>query len=248
MDIIDHIIDRRKHIVMAFQKQMVDDHLTIDQTSAGQLKREDIIKGKEKAARGLRENQEELEASLRKKEEQKVRQLREEQTEYERKIKQKDEDIKALKMSVAVLQKQKEAQIEREQELQRFMEEQDAKIAVMSDELASLQAMQAENSALLHENKIRQHGDAGQGNKAFVERLTSNVYETNDRMEMLSERMDEIESERRTTKEQEKRDIREAEHAQHVGSQRTVVSAHITNTIKAGPLTLRVLLQDGPAE
>lgn len=201
--IVDHIIDKRQHVVLAIQKQMVDDELTIDQTGAGQLKREEIIKEKEKAARRLQENQEELEASLRKKEEQNVQQLQEEQQKYESEIKQKDEDIRALQLSVAELQKQKEAQMVREEEeLQRFMEQEDAKIAAMSRELAELQATQESDGALVQEKKAQGYG---KDDAVIVERVMGKMYETNERIQKLSEQIDEIENERRMLKAQEKK-------------------------------------------
>ncbi|KAL8647109.1 MAG: hypothetical protein Q9210_005749 [Variospora velana] len=216
--ILDHIIARRERIVLSIQKQMVDEHRTIDQTSAGQLKRHEIIKEKERAARRLQENSEELEASLRAKEQQNVQQLSEEQEKYEREIQQKDHDIEALRMSVAELQKQKEAQMVREEEeLQAFYAQQDAKYAEMSRELAALlqqetpPASSDNNGALLAAVQEKQGGQregaaaVGQEDKAIVERMMNKMNDTGLRIQMLSEQMDAIENERRMLKAEEKK-------------------------------------------
>lgn len=60
LKIIDHITEKRERIVLSIQRQMVDENKDIDQTSAGKLQREEIIKEKEKAARRLREKKEQL--------------------------------------------------------------------------------------------------------------------------------------------------------------------------------------------
>ncbi|KAL8968749.1 MAG: hypothetical protein Q9197_004713 [Variospora fuerteventurae] len=217
--IIDHIIGRRERIVLSIQKQMIDEHRTIDQTSAGQLERHEIIKEKKRAARRLEENREELEASLRAKEQQNVHQLSEEQQKYEREIQQKDHDIEALRMSVAELQKQKEAQMVREEEeLQTFYAQQDAKYAEMSRELAALlqQDTQAssDNKGSLLTVQEKQGGQkesaaaaaaSSQEDKAIVERMMNKMNDTGLRIQMLSEQMDAIENERRMLKAQEKK-------------------------------------------
>ncbi|KAI4191157.1 MAG: hypothetical protein L6R41_000294 [Letrouitia leprolyta] len=77
---------------------MVDDELTINQTSAGQLKREEIIKEKERSARWFQESQEEVEASLRKKEEQNVKQIQDRQQNHRSEISQKGEAIRAFQL------------------------------------------------------------------------------------------------------------------------------------------------------
>ncbi|KAL9018199.1 MAG: hypothetical protein Q9185_004472 [Variospora sp. 1 TL-2023] len=219
--IIDHIIARRERIVLSIQKQMVDEHRTIDQTSAGQLERHEIIKEKERAARRLEENREELEASLRAKEQQNVHQLSEEQQKYEREIQQKDHDIEALRMSVAELQKQKEAQMVREEEkLQTFYAQQDAKYAEMSRELAALlqqdTQVSSDNKGSLLTVQEKQGGQkesaaaaaaaaSSQEDKAIVERMMNKMNDTGLRIQMLSEQMDAIENERRMLKAQEKK-------------------------------------------
>ncbi|KAL8987464.1 MAG: hypothetical protein Q9177_003323 [Variospora cf. flavescens] len=205
--IIDHIIARRERIVLSIQKQMVDEHRTIDQTSAGQLERHEIIKEKDRAARRLEENREELEASLRAKEQQNVHQLSEEQQKYEREIQQKDHDIEALRMSVAELQKQKEAQMVREEEeLQAFYAQQDAKYAEMARELAALLQQDTQTSS---DNSGQKEGAAAaagsQEDKAIVERMMNKMNDTGLRIQMLSEQMDAIENERRMLKAQEKK-------------------------------------------
>lgn len=166
LKIIDHIVKKRKKVTVSIQKQMADEHKNIDQTSAGQLQREDVIKEKEKAARRLQQKQEELEECLRQKENVSVYDLLQEQGQYTRQSKQKEEDIEVLKMSVSQLQKEKEAQMVREEEeLQRFMAQQDAKLDEMNKELETLQASRGHDMILVQEKKPSEYGGVTQGDR-----------------------------------------------------------------------------------
>lgn len=175
--IIDYIIQKRERVTLSIQKQMVDEHMTIDQSSAGKLQREDIIKEKEKAGWRLRQRQEELEECLLQKENYKAQELLEEQEKYTKQLKQREEDIEALKMSVAQLQKEKEAQMVREEEkLREFMTEQAAKIEEMSREFESLQTTREHDMALVQEKQLPNNEGLIQGDTAVVERLMTRIH------------------------------------------------------------------------
>ncbi|KAL9125115.1 MAG: hypothetical protein Q9217_005635 [Psora testacea] len=205
LEIIDYIIQKREKVTLSIQKQMVDEHMTIDQTSAGQLQREDIIKEKEKAEWRLRQRQEELEECLLRKENDKAQELLEEQEKYTKQLKQKEEDIEALKMSVAQLQKEKEAQMVREEEeLEKFMAQEAAKIEEMNRELESLQTTREHDMALVQEKQPPEYGGLIQVDAAVVERLMNKIHETEIRIQILSEEIQGMTMEKKTLRAQEK--------------------------------------------
>lgn len=157
--IIDLIIDSRKTVILDIQKQMVDAHQTLEQTSAGQEQMSGLLKDKKKAEQRLRRNEDELAEVLRKQDAEEAALLQAEQERYKRLIEERKASIAALKMDMEALKREKEAQWRREQEqiaeARRVHEERMNEMRRNLEVLAQQQAAVLAQTETMNKDRIR---------------------------------------------------------------------------------------------
>ena len=107
MNVVKKIVNKKKKIVLDIQKQMVDEHMDLPDTSAGKELGKGLIEEKQKHERELKLIQEQMDMA----DEKTRRLLADHEKAYQDKLDKLDKDKEALNVSIADMYKQKEAQI-----------------------------------------------------------------------------------------------------------------------------------------
>ena len=156
-EIIDYIIERRQTVVLDIQKQMVDEHKVIENTSAGQELLRNVLEERKTMEERLRYSEQERHKDIQTKKQEKMEELEREKEAYEPKMKVKDENIRVLKLDAENLRNEKKIQWERqrERELEETQKLRDEK-AQMQRRITELRAGQDNHFAKVsHDMEIR---------------------------------------------------------------------------------------------
>ena len=128
-DIIDHIIELRRTVVLDIQKEMVDEQKIMENTSAGRELLRKVLEERKKMEERMRYSEQERHNDIQTKKQENVEELQREKEAFESKMKAKDENIRVLKLDVENLRHEQQIRWERELE----------EVQMVRDEKAQLQ-------------------------------------------------------------------------------------------------------------
>ncbi|KIM94588.1 hypothetical protein OIDMADRAFT_79278, partial [Oidiodendron maius Zn] len=107
-DIIDYIMGLKNDAVLDIQRQMIDDHRTLDQTTAGQEMQKDLLKAKEEYQEAFDEAVEGMKIAVEEKNNKLAELYARKQDEYLKKIKASEEQVEQLRQDFTKIQKEKD--------------------------------------------------------------------------------------------------------------------------------------------
>jgi hypothetical protein len=108
--IISQLFENERAVALDIQREMIDQGLSLDQTTAGRFLQEDQIKAREKHERDLEDAQEALEDAIKEKDKALITQFSQQTTEYKAKLEKADADTSALSVNFSSLVQEKDAQ------------------------------------------------------------------------------------------------------------------------------------------
>lgn len=126
-DILKQLVVHDTPVTVSLQKQLVDDGLTLDRTSAGQELQSELLKERARWAKELREVEENMKIAMEQKDLEAEEAMREERDRYTNMIKKAEDKTAALRMTVENLITQRDervANIEKELNKQKSDKEQ----------------------------------------------------------------------------------------------------------------------------
>lgn len=100
---VSYLVDKRKSIVLDIQRQLVDENQTLDNTSAGQIVQEELLKARRKHERDLQGLEESLEYAIEKKDEEMAKYLSQQQLVLRERIERALKDCDNLKIDLEAL-------------------------------------------------------------------------------------------------------------------------------------------------
>ncbi|KAF2496981.1 P-loop containing nucleoside triphosphate hydrolase protein, partial [Lophium mytilinum] len=113
MTLLEQFVQGESRVTLALQSQMVDEHMTLDQTGAGKELEFEIQKERAKFAQELREVQESMQEAVRARDKESERAMRELQDDYSRRMEELEHDRSQLKISMEKLHEERYAKLER---------------------------------------------------------------------------------------------------------------------------------------
>lgn len=108
--IVSHLLENDQTVALDIQCEMVDEGLTLDQTTAGRFLQEDQIKQREKYERDLRDAEEALEDAKKEKDKALVAQFSQQTAEYKAKLEKANADTSGLSVNYSSLVEEKDTQ------------------------------------------------------------------------------------------------------------------------------------------
>jgi peptidoglycan/xylan/chitin deacetylase (PgdA/CDA1 family) len=133
MAIVDYLVARKRPVVLDIQRQLVDDNMTLDRTSAGMEVQAEIAKHRELYQKKLDEYKQEMQAAIRAKDKESQDEILSLRREIEQKLKKDEEDRLKLQADKDELRRQMDEQLAKER--QEFMEKiQEAEARIRQDE------------------------------------------------------------------------------------------------------------------
>jgi hypothetical protein len=105
LHIVDYIMELKGYVVLDIQRQMIDEHETLDNTSAGREVQKDLLKAKARYEKELKETQESMKAAMDAGNQKMADKLAKLQHEYQAKIANSDRETKQLKENFEKIQK-----------------------------------------------------------------------------------------------------------------------------------------------
>ncbi|WAO84717.1 G domain-containing protein [Fusarium falciforme] len=124
--IIDQLANHDKKFVTDLQRQLVDEGLTLDQTSAGKELQSELLKERERWAEQLRLVQADMEAAMEKNDEEMEKIMREERDRYTRMIEQAENKTAALRVTMESLIARRDERVARMEKTLREQQEKHA--------------------------------------------------------------------------------------------------------------------------
>ena len=115
-NIVKYLVERSKPIVLDIQRQMVEEHKTLDQTDAGLEVGGELVRQREHFEKQLKDAQEDIKEAIKQKDEESAAQLKITQRDFAAKIKKVEDDQKALKVTHEQAQRQLEQENQRKRE------------------------------------------------------------------------------------------------------------------------------------
>lgn len=110
MKIVEYILDQRKKTVLQIQRQMVDEGLSLEQTSAGQEMEKELIKQREAFERRLKDAQDEMQVAIDEGNRRAIEDAAKQQEKWQEKLKEAMKGSEDLKVSMEKLLEQKDAE------------------------------------------------------------------------------------------------------------------------------------------
>lgn len=139
--LIDDIITRDQRFVLAIQREMVDENLDVDQTTAGRQLGERVREEQKEIQERLENNAKKLENKLAQQQSAAAEVLRARQETYRAELAEKDLTLEAMHRNMEQLRREKAIEFEnREREFARQRQEQNEKIARLDREIQELRA------------------------------------------------------------------------------------------------------------
>ncbi|MCJ1314185.1 hypothetical protein MMC25_007865 [Agyrium rufum] len=147
LQIVDHIMRlRKKAIVMDIQRQMIDEHQTLDQTSAGQEVQKDLVVAKLRYQEELAQISDSMKAALDANNKRAAQKLAKMQDNWVAKIKASDKDMEDLKQNFERVQEEKDKKYkEMIDELRVQNEKLDEEAKASSRDFEKMQSRQAQS-------------------------------------------------------------------------------------------------------
>jgi GTPase SAR1 family protein len=138
--IIDSILQRNRKVTLTIQRQMVDNHLDVDETDAGRYLCRTVHEEQRKVRDRLARSAEELEEKLESEQAAEVEEVLERQQEYQRKLEEKDQSLTAMRLDMERLREAKAREFQqREQDIAKEKKDQEAKMAELDCQVRDLQ-------------------------------------------------------------------------------------------------------------
>ena len=133
MEIIDYLVSRKRPVVLDIQRQMVDNNMTLDQTSAGIEVQAELAKQRELYQKQLDEYKQEMQDANKAKDKEAQDEIASLREEIERKLKKDEEDRLKLQADKDELRRQMDEQLAKERK--EFMDKiQEAENRIRQDE------------------------------------------------------------------------------------------------------------------
>jgi hypothetical protein len=165
MVILKHIIRMREEVVLAIQKEIIEDGLNLDETGAGRQINEDILALQGKHRKEIRELEKDMKDALRRKDQDSVASILELQKETKEKMEEIMKDRDTLRVDMAKLRAEQDRQIRAAQEHQaqfvRLMCEREQQLSALRLQADENDKAHAEEMVRLHaeiENMEKQRG------------------------------------------------------------------------------------------
>jgi thiol:disulfide interchange protein len=143
IEIVDYIMHLKYPAVLDIQRQMIDEHLKLDQTTAGQEVQRELLLVKRQYEDELEETRKQMEIAIKDGDERMANKLAKMEDDYKEKIKKSDEDRQQLQANFEKIQKAKD-------------EETKAKIAELQDQARKYQKEAEANLEAVEKVKWRQ--------------------------------------------------------------------------------------------
>ncbi|KAL2867705.1 P-loop containing nucleoside triphosphate hydrolase protein [Aspergillus lucknowensis] len=132
--IVARLSNHKAPITTDLQRQLVDEHKSLDQTSAGRELQGELLKEKEKWARERREIEEQMKAAIKQRDREAEQMMREERDRYTKMIKKVENDTGALRSTMNNLLAERDKRVAKmEQQLKRQQADHEAELKRLSE-------------------------------------------------------------------------------------------------------------------
>ena len=206
--IVSHLLQNETTAVLDIQREMVDEGLSLDRTTAGSFLHEDQIKMREKYQRDLQDAQESLEEAMKEKDKALITQFSQQTAEYRSRLEKANADTSGLSVNFSSLAEEKDAQYAT---LAREME---AEKKARADEMRFIE----QNLSDLQDSLERQEKEHRAELRRIVKSQSAKTAAETARIQMLAEQYErrhadmvaqitEMEQEKRRKAERDKRNI-----------------------------------------
>ncbi|KAJ5102659.1 P-loop containing nucleoside triphosphate hydrolase protein [Penicillium argentinense] len=144
-NIVSKLAAHKTPIATDLQRQLVDEHKSLDQTSAGRELQSEMLKEKEKWARERKEIEEQMKAAIKQRDREAEEMMREERDRYTKMIKKVESDTGALRSTMNNLLAERDKRVERmEQQMREQQAAHEAELKKISERQKRVEKEKAE--------------------------------------------------------------------------------------------------------